>query len=179
MPTIQQRMFKLKEQLLWIRMGPGSATIPRNVQSISLRLARKIDGGHRGPKKFIREVLPRIKYRNPWLPIKVDRNAPNHEAAFMTVTFTPEAKRDPTRIEMKYKPESEIWSQLADVVRAQTIAPSEVELEETEEIRKRNEHSRVVREAQLAVNAKLKREKELLEAAKQQTAAVMQAEQGA
>lgn len=124
----------------------------------------------------MREVLPRLKYRNPWLPIKVDRDS---QDAFMTVTFTPDAKREPTRIDMKHKPESEIWSQLADVVRAKNIDPTDVELEDAEEIRKKNEHSRVVREAQLAVNAKLKREKELLEAAKQQTTAVRQADQGA
>ncbi|KAK7518777.1 hypothetical protein IWZ03DRAFT_374613 [Phyllosticta citriasiana] len=179
MPTIQQRMFKLKEQLLWIRIGPGSATIPRNVASIRLRMAKSIDGGNRGPKKFLREIVPRIKYRNPWLPIKVNRGAEPHEGAFLTVNYAPEAKRAPTRIEMKYKAEGEIWSQLADAVHATEIKPTDVELEETEEIRKKNEHSKVVREAQLQVNARLKREKQLLEAAKQQTTAALQSEQGA
>ncbi|KAK8220456.1 hypothetical protein IWZ00DRAFT_541002 [Phyllosticta capitalensis] len=177
MPTIQQRMFKLKE-MLWIRMGPGSATIPKNVKSISLRLARKIDNGHRGPKKFVREVLPRLKFRNPWLPIKVDRTAENHEAAVMTIHFKGEAgKREPVRIDMKFKPHEEIWAALAEAARAEEIPPTEVEVEETEQIKKRNDQSKVVRELQLAVNARIKREKELLEAAKQQTNAALASEQ--
>ncbi|KAF2847147.1 hypothetical protein T440DRAFT_471251 [Plenodomus tracheiphilus IPT5] len=35
----------------------------------------KIYGGHRGARKFWREMLPRIKYRNPAIPIEVNRHS--------------------------------------------------------------------------------------------------------
>ncbi|KAF1943098.1 hypothetical protein EJ02DRAFT_453621 [Clathrospora elynae] len=34
----------------------------------------KLYGGHRGARKFWREMLPRIKYRNPSIPIEISRH---------------------------------------------------------------------------------------------------------
>lgn len=50
MVGIPQRMRKLHNRLLAIRTGPGAAVLPKDVQRIELQFARKIDGGHMGPR---------------------------------------------------------------------------------------------------------------------------------
>ncbi|OJD31802.1 50s ribosomal protein mrp49 [Diplodia corticola] len=106
MPTIGQRMFKLK-QLLGIRLGPGAAVMPKEVKKITMRFAPKIDDGHAGPKyvpnhlsprrragqdesddrRFFRKALPRLQYRNPALRVVVDRRAAQSDPPIMNVFF--------------------------------------------------------------------------------------------
>ncbi|KAJ5028496.1 CI-B8 domain-containing protein [Bipolaris maydis] len=73
MVHILSRMRKLRE-LLWIRCGPGALILPKEVSKISMEFNTKIYGGHRGARKFWREMLPRIKYRNPSVPIQISRH---------------------------------------------------------------------------------------------------------
>ncbi|KAL1600019.1 hypothetical protein SLS59_006093 [Nothophoma quercina] len=73
MVNIIARARKLQE-LLWIRCGPGALILPKEVSKISMEFNTKIYGGHRGARKFWREMLPRIKYRNPSIPIEISRH---------------------------------------------------------------------------------------------------------
>ncbi|KAF2800500.1 hypothetical protein K505DRAFT_320398 [Melanomma pulvis-pyrius CBS 109.77] len=73
MVHIVKRMRKLRE-LLWIRVGPGAIIFPKEVSKIRMEFSANIEGGHRGARKFWREMLPRIKYRNPALPIEISRH---------------------------------------------------------------------------------------------------------
>ncbi|KKY28777.1 putative 50s ribosomal protein mrp49 [Diplodia seriata] len=196
MPTIGQRMFKLKQtvrlrryayskQLLGIRIGPGAAVMPKEVKKITMRLAPKIDDGHRGPKKFFKAILPRLQYRNPALRITVDRSAAQSDPAVMNILFdspaaasaasTPSqssgsvARKDRTvTIYMKGKTDSEILQQLYEVTGAKEVEPTEVEKEELRELAERGDRSRKDSERQAAVNRQRKREAELLAAARGQ-----------
>ncbi|KAF3008712.1 hypothetical protein E8E13_009642 [Curvularia kusanoi] len=80
MVNITSRATKL-QQLLWIRNGPGALVLPKEVSKISMEFNTKLYGGHRGARKFWREMLPRIKFRNPSIPIEISRhNSPEGPA---------------------------------------------------------------------------------------------------
>ncbi|KAH7046582.1 50S ribosomal protein-like protein Mrp49 [Macrophomina phaseolina] len=181
MPTLGQRMFKMKE-LLAVRLGPGAAVLPKDVKRISMRFAPKIDDGHRGPKKFFRHMLPRLKYRNPALPITVDRTAAQSDPAVLNVVFdgssngtaaTPAATQPSgatadrvVTIQMKHKSESEILQQLYEVTGAQEVEPTDLEKEELRQLAERKERSRRDSERMAEVNRQRKREAEMLAAAR-------------
>ncbi|GME22208.1 50s ribosomal protein Mrp49 [Neofusicoccum parvum] len=186
MPTIGQRMFKLKE-LLAIRVGPGAAVLPKDVKRITMRMAPKIDDGHRGPKRFFKYILPRLKYRNPAVPITVDRKAAQTDPAVMTIVFgeagttatastsnaaatsAPSGASSNDRvvtIQMKHKSESEILQQLYDATGAQELEPTELEREELRELEERKERSKKDSERMIEVNRQRKREAQMLAAAR-------------
>lgn len=50
MVSLPQRMRKLQDKLLAIRLGSGALLLPKEVTRINLRFAAKIDGGHMGPR---------------------------------------------------------------------------------------------------------------------------------
>ena len=50
MVSLPQRMRKLQTKLLAIRLGSGAMVLPKEVTRIHMRFARKIDGGHMGPR---------------------------------------------------------------------------------------------------------------------------------
>ncbi|KAF1851967.1 uncharacterized protein K460DRAFT_362738 [Cucurbitaria berberidis CBS 394.84] len=94
MVHILKRMRKLHE-LLWIRCGPGALILPKEVSKISMEFSAKLYGGHRGARKFWREMLPRIKYRNPSIPIEITRhNDPDGPSLLHIYTAT---KTQPTQ----------------------------------------------------------------------------------
>ncbi|KAK7704746.1 hypothetical protein SLS57_010370 [Botryosphaeria dothidea] len=177
MPTIGQRMFKMKE-LLSIRLGPGAAVLPKDVKKITMRFAPKIDDGHRGPKRFFRHILPRIKYRNPALPITVDRSAAQSDPAILNVVFKNDSASTSApapaaeggdrvvTIQMKHKSESEILRQLYEVTGAKEVEPTDVEQEELRQLTERKERSRRDSERMFEVNRQRKREAEMLAAAR-------------
>ncbi|OSS50540.1 hypothetical protein B5807_04735 [Epicoccum nigrum] len=74
MVNILARSRHLQKKLLWIRCGPGAVVLPKEVSKISMEFNTKLYGGHRGARKFWREMLPRIKYRNPSIPIEINRH---------------------------------------------------------------------------------------------------------
>ncbi|KAK1754588.1 CI-B8 domain-containing protein [Echria macrotheca] len=84
MVGVIRRMNALRE-ILWIRNGPGAAILPPNVTKIHLEFARKMEGGHMGPRKFWRENLPRLKFWNPAVPMIVNRIADPLGPAILTV----------------------------------------------------------------------------------------------
>ncbi|KAF2141229.1 uncharacterized protein K452DRAFT_287939 [Aplosporella prunicola CBS 121167] len=193
MSTIGKRMFKMKEKLLAIRIGPGAAVLPKDVSRIRMRFARKIDDGHRGPKHFWREYMPRLKFRNPAIPMTVDRNAAQSDPAIMSVYFSTPSTNSPSQakdtaptsstssdtatskykasqrvveIQMKHRSEDEILQRLYEVTNAEVVKPTDTETEELRELVEKKERSRRDSERQAAINRQRKREAELLAAAR-------------
>jgi len=50
MPSISYRMRALQNKLLAIRLGSGALVLPKEVKRIHMRFARRIEGGHLGPR---------------------------------------------------------------------------------------------------------------------------------
>ncbi|KAL5412465.1 hypothetical protein PMIN03_004237 [Paraphaeosphaeria minitans] len=185
MVNMLKRMRKLRE-LLWIRNGPGAIQLPKEVTKISVEFHKKLIGSqHRGARHFWHDILPRIKYRNPTLPISVIRHADPAGPAYLSIytstptpqtsttpppstTTTTEAVNDtPTHtIEIKDLHESEILEALVEKTGALVLRtpPEEaVEMAEIEEFKERAEVDRVeVREKLM----KVRREEELLKLAR-------------
>ncbi|KAL5612158.1 hypothetical protein BROUX41_000298 [Berkeleyomyces rouxiae] len=78
------RWHKLRN-LLKIRFGPGAAVMPPNVTRIHMDFSRNMKGGHMGPRKFWQEILPRLKYHNPSVPMIVSRRMATEGPATMTI----------------------------------------------------------------------------------------------
>ncbi|KAK2032340.1 hypothetical protein LX32DRAFT_636485 [Colletotrichum zoysiae] len=87
MARVGQRWHALR-YILAMRFGPGAATLPPNVTRIHMEFAKNAVNGHVGPKKFWREMLPRLKYYNPAVPMIVNRKANTDGAAVMSVYFS-------------------------------------------------------------------------------------------
>ncbi|KAF2808936.1 uncharacterized protein BDZ99DRAFT_42610 [Mytilinidion resinicola] len=171
----------LRMKLLAIRIGPGAVILPKDVKKINLEFAKHIEGGHRGARKFWRDILPRLKYRNPAIPMTVSRHDTAEGPSVMTVTFTtptPAAgsstdatpveleARPPLKIDMRNRVESEILQELIKATGGTEVAPTEVELEEKRELEEEAEKSARDRERSLAVRRERKREEEMLKAAR-------------
>lgn len=50
MPALGQRMRKLQAKLLSIRLGSGAYVLPQDVKRIHMRFAKRLEGGHMGPR---------------------------------------------------------------------------------------------------------------------------------
>ncbi|KAJ0167655.1 hypothetical protein CTA2_1314 [Colletotrichum tanaceti] len=87
MVGVGQRWHALRV-ILQIRFGPGAATLPPDVTRIHMEFAKRAEAGHVGPKKFWREMLPRLKYYNPAIPMVVNRKANVEGTAIMSVYFS-------------------------------------------------------------------------------------------
>jgi len=174
-------MRKLKVKLLNLKIGPGAVILPKDVRKINLEFARHIEGGHRGARKFWRDFLPRLKYRNPAIPMTVTRHDDANGPSIMTITFTapqpaassvtdatavPAAAKPPAKIDMKNKVESEILQELMKLAGGTEVAPTEVELEEKRELEEAAERSQRDRERSLAVRRERKKEEEMLRQAR-------------
>ncbi|KAH8710080.1 CI-B8 domain-containing protein [Phaeosphaeriaceae sp. PMI808] len=177
MVNIISRMRKLHE-LLWIRCGPGALILPKEVSKISMEFNTKLYGGHRGARKFWREMLPRIKYRNPSIPIAIERHSeptgPSLLHIYTHASSSPAAAdQAPTHtIDIRDQEEAQILDALVKAVGATPIAPTpqeEVESQEIAEFKVRSEKDRVqVRDKLL----KERREQELLKVARGEVPAI-------
>ncbi|KAF2651950.1 hypothetical protein K491DRAFT_696012 [Lophiostoma macrostomum CBS 122681] len=93
MVALIKRMRNLRE-LLWVRIGPGALLLPKEVTKLGLEFSKNKVGGHMGPRKFWREMLPRIKFHNPTIPVEIRRhNTPTGPALLHIYTST---SSDPT-----------------------------------------------------------------------------------
>lgn len=129
-------------------------------------------------RRFFRHILPRIKYRNPALPITVDRSAAQSDPAILNVVFKDDSASTSApapaaeggdrvvTIQMKHKSESEILRQLYEVTGAKEVEPTDVEQEELRQLTERKERSRKDSERMFGVNRQRKREAEMLAAAR-------------
>ncbi|TEA19557.1 hypothetical protein C8034_v009411 [Colletotrichum sidae] len=68
-----------------LRFGPGAAVLPPNVTRIHMEFAKTMNDGHMGPRRFWRDILPRLKYYNPATPMIVNRKQTNEGAAVMSI----------------------------------------------------------------------------------------------
>ncbi|KAF1962952.1 hypothetical protein CC80DRAFT_461416 [Byssothecium circinans] len=155
----------------------------------------KINGGHRGARKFWREMLPRIKYRNPSIPIQIsrhnDRDGPSLVHIFTNTTsnppsdlptppsgtpnaqttLTPDTSTPTHTIDIKMLNESAILDKVIEKTGATVIEPTEEELEQMDEIREFKERSEKDRVEVREKLMKERREQELLKLARGEAAA--------
>ncbi|KAG7054108.1 50s ribosomal protein mrp49 [Colletotrichum scovillei] len=158
--------------ILNIRFGLGAAKLPPNVTRIHMEFARRVDGGHFGPKKFWRDMLPRLKYYNPAVPMIVNRKNNNEGAAIMSVYFStsgeplePSTLPQPpssaidnskapapleglervVKIDMKNKHSEEIYDQFLQETKAEAVLPGpedEADMKAAEELRIKGDKDR-------------------------------------
>ncbi|OCL12519.1 hypothetical protein AOQ84DRAFT_284997, partial [Glonium stellatum] len=167
-------------QLLAIRVGPGAAILPKEVAKLNLAFSQHIDGGHRGPRKFWREMLPRLQYRNPGIPMTVTRQLDQSIPATLTIFYrqpattaasspsaTPSGPRRVEKvIDIKGLSEAEILRQLLQETKATPCEPTEVELQEMRELEEQRERSKRDSERSLEVRRQRKKEEAMLKAAR-------------
>jgi large subunit ribosomal protein MRP49 len=140
-------------------------------------------------RKFWRDCLTRLKYHNPAIPMTINRTADQSGPAILTIHFTTSSSSRPSInsttdsqtsdapvavttpgpavertevINMKFKDESEILSQLMTLTQAK---PVKATLEETRQIEELKElRARTLKDSATmsAVNAKRKREENIL-----------------
>ncbi|KZL77508.1 50S ribosomal protein Mrp49 [Colletotrichum tofieldiae] len=188
MVRVGQRWHALRA-ILNIRFGPGAATLPPNVTRIHMEFARRAEDGHFGPKKFWRDMLPRLKYYNPAIPMIVNRKSNNEGAAVMSVYFSAtDAPVDPStlpqppssaidnskaqpplegvervvKIDMKGKHSQEILDRFLAETKAEAILPGpedETEMKAVEELKIKGEKDR---QRNLKIREEEKREKAML-----------------
>ncbi|KAF2089889.1 hypothetical protein K490DRAFT_54323 [Saccharata proteae CBS 121410] len=193
MVGMSQRMNRMKARLMQVRVGPGAALLPKNVQRITLRFAPDIRGGHGGPKRFWRNIMPRLKYRNPAVQMIVDRTAKQDETATMTIHFAspstsaPSPAKDtiPTgstsgqtatsnhnatervvTIDVLGRGDRSIFHELKEATKAKDIPPQDWELAEVKRLAEMAEKSTRDRARQAELRAQQKREEEMLRIAR-------------
>ncbi|USW47735.1 Putative 28S ribosomal protein S25 [Septoria linicola] len=173
MVSLPQRMRKLQNRLLAIRLGPGALVLPRDVKRISLRFAPKMNEGHMGPRKFWRHELVRLKYHNPSVPMTVDRTAQQDEPAVLTIHLQPEdAETEKVEtVNMKNYRSSEILDALIQLTKARQVDPTPEDQEQIAKLEDQRQRSQRDSKLSQEVRARVKREKELLEQARGDLAA--------
>ncbi|KAJ4355930.1 uncharacterized protein N0V89_003955 [Didymosphaeria variabile] len=187
------RLQDTRQALLWIRNGPGAIQLPKEVTKISMEFHKKLIGSHhRGARHFWHEMLPRIKYRNPALPISITRHDDPAGPAYLHIYTSPKSSASQTMntpgtgnatpepnniltpdtstpthtVDIKALHESEILEALVEKTGAvvlQTPPEEAQEMAEIEEFKERSDIDRVeVREKLM----KVRREEELLRLAR-------------
>lgn len=146
-----------------------------------MNFARRIGGGHMGPRKFWHHVLPRLKYHNPAVGMTVERTEDQEGPASLTVFFgeegsggekgrTEEAGKKEVRsrsINMKNRKEGEILEELLRMTGGKAVLATpaeEQQLKDLEQERRRGEGDRV---RQAAVLKGRRRQQQILQQAKQ------------
>lgn len=194
MVNLVQRMRRLKTRLLDIRIGPGAAILPPDVKRIHLSFAYKFNDGHLGSRRVWRYYLPRLKYHNPAVSMTVSRShdqagpatlsvffAPSSDASTHSATSSPAPTSSTSKgkvlsehtpwerveaIDMKYKRPEEILERLIEVTRAEPVLASPEDEAEFAQLEEEKERSEKDRERVMADTARARRERELLEQAR-------------
>ncbi|KAL0940970.1 mitochondrial 54S ribosomal protein mL61 [Colletotrichum truncatum] len=126
--------------IMSLRHGPGAALLPSNVTRIHMEFAKTMNEGHFGPRRFWRDMLPRLKFHNPAIPMIVNRKSNNEGAAVMSVYFnTGATPLDPSTL-----------PQLPSSAIDQSKAPAPVEGERVVKIDMKNKRSEEILERFLA-----------------------------
>ncbi|WYZ37276.1 hypothetical protein EsH8_II_000782 [Colletotrichum jinshuiense] len=186
MTRVGQRWHALRA-ILNIRFGPGAATLPSNVTRIHIEFARRAEQGHFGPRKFWRDMLPRLKFYNPAIPMIVNRKSNNEGAAVMSLYFSTDKPLDPStlpqppssaidnskapapvdgervvKIDIKNKHSEEILEHFLAETKAEAVVPGpedENEMKAVEELRIKGEKDR---QRNLKIREEEKKEKAML-----------------
>ncbi|CAH0059560.1 unnamed protein product [Clonostachys solani] len=181
------------QQLIDLKCGPGAAILPSEVTRIHMDFAFRLNNGHMGPKKFWKEILPRIKYHNPSVPMIVNRHTNNDRPPVMTIYLRkpdasptsdpapvqpasswadlskatpPAADERVVTIDMQNKHSSTILEFFLAETRALTIAPTKEEIEEIQSLKVLKKESQVSRARVLADRLAKKREEDMLKRAR-------------
>lgn len=143
-------------------------------------------------RKFWREMLPRLKYHNPAIPMIVNRKPTNEGPAIMSVYFNAGTKpidpatlpqypsspsdqsKAPTpvegervvKIDMKGKHSEEILERFIAETAALAVEPTPEELREMEEVEKLRAKAEKDREAVAKIREEAKKEKAMLDRAR-------------
>lgn len=135
-------------------------------------------------RKFWREMLPRLQYRNPGVPMTVTRHLDPSLPATLTIFYRQPAvtsttaspsspsvipsgpRRVEKAIDIKNLSEAGILQQLLLETKATPCEPTEVELQELRELEEQKERSRRDSERSLEVRRQRKREEAMLKAAR-------------
>jgi large subunit ribosomal protein MRP49 len=72
--------------------GPGSVKLPPSISRLNLKFQKGgIASGHLGAQRFWKDMLPRVQFHNPQLPISVQRyskeSTETGEKPVLTVIF--------------------------------------------------------------------------------------------
>ncbi|PVI05934.1 hypothetical protein DM02DRAFT_610279 [Periconia macrospinosa] len=158
---------------------------------------RKIEGGHRGARKFWREMLPRMKYRNPAVPMEISRHeqpdgpsllhiftaanksppAPNKTAPAPPAsspnpanTLTPDTTTPTHSINIQGMTELAILEQLVQKTGAQPLEMTPEETQEWDEVHGFHSRSEKDRQETRARFLNERHEKQMMRIARGQTA---------
>ncbi|VUC22083.1 unnamed protein product [Clonostachys rosea] len=192
-PIVRDSSLLTITQLIDLKCGPGAAILPPEVTRIHMDFAFKLNNGHMGPKKFWKEILPRIKYHNPAVPMIVNRHNNNDRPPVMTIYLRkpdasptsdpapvqpasswadlskatpPAADERVVTIDMKNKHSSAILEFFLAETRALTIAPTKEEIEEIQSLKVLKKESQISRARVLADRMAKKREEDMLKRAR-------------
>ncbi|KAL8716744.1 MAG: hypothetical protein Q9225_005950 [Loekoesia sp. 1 TL-2023] len=191
MVSVINRMRKLKA-LYAVRLGPGAATLPRDIKRIHLDFAFKFNDGHFGARKVWRNYLPRLKYHNPAVSMTVNRSQDQAGPATLTIFYTslhdpasttsssapsssttqnaPTSNHTPfdqtKTLNMKHKHESDILSELMDLTRATPVVATPEEEMELQKLADEEKRSAIDRARNAAYNEQKRQEKALLDQAR-------------
>lgn len=165
-----------------------------------MRFAPKIDGGHRGPRKFWRHELVRLKFHNPAIPMTLDRTALQTDQALMTVFFSnpedvsssPTSSPAPTTstsgdkapseyapsertetINMTNRTQENILSDLLAITKARQVEATDEEMETLRTLEEQRVRSARDSKIGLELRAKKKREEALLAQARGEVASAV------
>ncbi|KAH8178021.1 mitochondrial ribosomal protein l51 / s25 / CI-B8 domain-containing protein [Sarocladium implicatum] len=190
--AVGNRVNQLRK-LINLKCGPGAAILPPEVTRIHMDFALRMGGGHMGPRKFMKEQLPRLKYHNPSIPMIVNRHNVNSRSPLMTIYFrkpdSPQPSQPPPQptssltdfskaqppaehervvtIDMKDKHSSHILDYFIAETRATPVAPSAEDLEEMKSLERLRQQGEIDREKILRDKKELEKERELLRRARE------------
>ncbi|KAH9865292.1 hypothetical protein IAQ61_009239 [Plenodomus lingam] len=192
MVELLKRMRKLHTRLLWIRCGPGALILPKEVSKISMEFNTKLYGGHRGARKFWREMLPRMKYRNPTVLMEIHRHTQADGPSLLHIfthtkptatpqqpqqqqgpaASTPEAPTsEPTyTLNIRDQQESEILETLLKTLPGcQEVPATEADQEKMKELAEKRERSEMDRQLMRETLLMERKEAEMLKLARGET----------
>ncbi|RDW82255.1 hypothetical protein BP6252_03367 [Coleophoma cylindrospora] len=196
MVSVVRRMRNLRT-LLAIRLGPGAAVFPPEVNRIHMDFAAKPSDGHMGPRKFFKQCLPRLKFHNPAVPMTVNRTTDVTGPATLTIHFADPATAEKTgpaissttssttstgpvaastspaptirteTIQMKHVHESEILSQVMALTKAKIVMPTPEEEQEIKDLQQQRVESEEISKKAKIAKEARKRAEAVISAARE------------
>jgi large subunit ribosomal protein MRP49 len=153
-----------------------------------------MNNGHMGPRKFWKDILPRLKYHNPQLPMVVNRHSDNERKPTMTIYVRdksadasagapapiqpasswndlskaqpPAAGERVITIDMKDRHSSQILEYLIAETRAVPLKPTPEQVEEMQSLEQLSQQSKTDRARVLSDRMEKKREEDMLKRAR-------------
>ncbi|KAK3315266.1 hypothetical protein B0H66DRAFT_564897 [Apodospora peruviana] len=193
------RRMNIIREILNLRHGPGAAILPRDITRIHMDFGLRLNNGQMGARKFWKDVLPRLKYWNPAIPMIVNRTPETDTKPIMTLYFRDNtvpapAKLDETpilsathghskapapkpwektvTIDMKDVHSEKILRDFMETTGAVQVMPTEQERQDMVEVEERRRKSEIDAEIGRKRREEEKREKRMLAQARSEAAAI-------